>query len=112
MIYSVYTYSISGREFTKYTVIYGVYKRFWPTLHIAQVHTNSTRTSLRHAAIKTSHSGTPVYFSMAPQYVCRHIPFSAQRHKPKGWIPPLIRLQQLHASAMHGNFYSSHCWQP
>jgi len=27
-------YSIFGREFTKYTVIYGVYIRFWPTLLI------------------------------------------------------------------------------
>ena len=27
-------YGIFGREITKYTVIYGVYIRFWPTLHI------------------------------------------------------------------------------
>ena len=27
-------YSNFGREITKYTVIYGVYIRFWPTLHI------------------------------------------------------------------------------
>jgi hypothetical protein len=27
-------YGISGREITKYTVIYGVYIQFWPTLHM------------------------------------------------------------------------------
>jgi hypothetical protein len=27
-------YDIFGRELTKYTVIYGAYTRFWPTLHI------------------------------------------------------------------------------
>jgi hypothetical protein len=31
----VYTYSFFGREITKYTVIYGVYIRFWPTLTIS-----------------------------------------------------------------------------
>jgi hypothetical protein len=29
-------YGIFGREITEYTVIYGVYNRFWPTLLIAQ----------------------------------------------------------------------------
>jgi hypothetical protein len=29
-----YTYGIFSREITIYTVIYGVYVRFWPTLHI------------------------------------------------------------------------------
>ena len=27
-------YGILGREITKYTIIYGVYKRFWPTLYM------------------------------------------------------------------------------
>jgi hypothetical protein len=27
-------YSLFGRELTKYTVIYGAYIRFWPTLHL------------------------------------------------------------------------------
>jgi hypothetical protein len=27
---------IFGREITKYTVIYGVYIRFWPTLKVSQ----------------------------------------------------------------------------
>ena len=30
-------YGIFGRELIKYTVIYGVYIRFWPTLHMRQV---------------------------------------------------------------------------
>ena len=30
------TYGISCRDFIKYTVIYGVYIRFWPTLHFTQ----------------------------------------------------------------------------
>ena len=28
----MYTYGIFGRDITRYTVIYGVYNRFWPTL--------------------------------------------------------------------------------
>jgi len=31
-IYIRFTYGIFGREITKYTVIYGVHIRFWPTL--------------------------------------------------------------------------------
>ena len=30
-------YGILGREFIKYTVIYGVYIRFWPTLDICSI---------------------------------------------------------------------------
>jgi len=37
-IYIRCIYGIFGREITKYTVIYGVYIRFWPTLHI-YIHT-------------------------------------------------------------------------
>jgi hypothetical protein len=33
-IYIRCVYGIFGREITKYTVIYGVYIRFWPTLRI------------------------------------------------------------------------------
>jgi hypothetical protein len=33
-IYIRCIYGILGREITKYTVIYSVYIRFWPTLHI------------------------------------------------------------------------------
>ena len=32
-IYKRFVYGIFGREITKYTVIYGVYIRFWPALH-------------------------------------------------------------------------------
>jgi len=32
-----YIYGIFGRETTKYTVIYGAYIRFWPTLIIPHV---------------------------------------------------------------------------
>ena len=34
-IYIQRVYSISGREITKYTVIYGVYIRFYPTLFVS-----------------------------------------------------------------------------
>ena len=34
-IYIRCIYGIFGREITKYTVIYGVYVRFWPTLHMS-----------------------------------------------------------------------------
>jgi len=33
-IYIRFKYGIFGREITKYTVIYGVYLGFWPTLHM------------------------------------------------------------------------------
>jgi len=36
-IYIWFTYGNFGREITKYTVIYGVYIRFWPTLCICMV---------------------------------------------------------------------------
>ena len=31
-IYTVYIHGVFGREITKYTLMYGVYIRFWPTL--------------------------------------------------------------------------------
>jgi hypothetical protein len=34
-IYIRYIYGIFGRKTTKYTVIYGVYIRFWPTLNLS-----------------------------------------------------------------------------
>jgi hypothetical protein len=35
-IYGAYIYGIFSREIAKYTVIYGSYIRFWPTLPIPQ----------------------------------------------------------------------------
>jgi len=32
--YTVYMHGISGREITKYSVIYGAYIRFWPFLYV------------------------------------------------------------------------------
>jgi hypothetical protein len=37
-IYTRCIYGIFGREFTKYTVIYNVYARFWPTLYVYGVY--------------------------------------------------------------------------
>ena len=37
-IYIRCIYSNFGRKITKYTVIYGVYIRFWPTLHIQRMY--------------------------------------------------------------------------
>jgi len=54
--YTVYIYSIFGREIIKYTVIYGVYIRFWPTL--ACIHSN-THT---HAHMRAhTHTDTPLH---------------------------------------------------
>jgi hypothetical protein len=36
-IYIWFIYGGFGREISNYTVIYGVYIRFWPTLHIIYV---------------------------------------------------------------------------
>jgi len=38
-IYIRLIYAIFGREITKYTVIYGVYIQFWPTLQIYAANT-------------------------------------------------------------------------
>ena len=40
-IYTRCIYGIFGREITKYTVIYGVYTRFWPTLPINPTHSST-----------------------------------------------------------------------
>jgi hypothetical protein len=37
-IYIRCVYGIFGREITIYTVIYGVYIRFWPTLRVPNLH--------------------------------------------------------------------------
>ena len=37
-IYSWCVYGIFGREIVEYTVIYGVYIRFWPTLYFLFPH--------------------------------------------------------------------------
>jgi hypothetical protein len=39
IIYIRFVYGIIGREFTIYTVIYGVYIRFWPTLITSKART-------------------------------------------------------------------------
>jgi hypothetical protein len=49
-IYIQCVYGIFGREFTIYTVIYGVYIRFWPTLKIrlvAKTHASSSAPHMR-----------------------------------------------------------------
>jgi len=48
-VYIRFIYGIFGRESTKYTVIYDVYIRFWPTLDIHD--SIATRTSA-HTATK------------------------------------------------------------
>jgi hypothetical protein len=45
-IYIRCLYGIFGREITKYTVIYGVYVRFWPALQMHTVFRKSNSTSL------------------------------------------------------------------
>jgi hypothetical protein len=55
-IYGVYTVYF-GRDITEYTVIYGVYIRFWPTLHTFYVHIFSmTACSVEFGG--KAHSGT------------------------------------------------------
>ena len=46
------TYGVHGRETTKYTVIYGVYKRFWPTL-------DTHKARLYDLLYRTAQSGRP-----------------------------------------------------
>ena len=50
-IYIRCKYGIFGREITKYTVIYGVYIRFWPTVNIDIWQTDTGRSvAYRHVA--------------------------------------------------------------
>jgi len=42
-IYIRCIYGIFGRKITKYTVVYGVYIQFWPTLVMCIVHTFKIR---------------------------------------------------------------------
>jgi len=46
-IYIRCIYGIFGREITKYTVIYGVYVRFWPTLKMMRATTSVFRKVLK-----------------------------------------------------------------
>ena len=56
-IYIRYVYGIFGREITIYTVIYGVYIRFWPTLHICRVGKNCVWNSV-YGSIYGVYTGT------------------------------------------------------
>jgi hypothetical protein len=72
-IYTVYIYGIFGREIIKYTIIYGVYIRFWPTLHMAhesrkdQITTPCLAILTSHAHTHTHHQATqPHDFCLTP----------------------------------------------
>jgi len=54
-IYIRCIYSNFGRKITKYTVIYGVYIRFWPTLHIQRMYV-CVYVCVRMCVIAYSHS--------------------------------------------------------
>ena len=65
-IYIRCTYGIFGREITKYTGIYGVYIRFWPTLELWNYKSMAflTRTGLNVGmeAVEHIHEGLIVRF--------------------------------------------------
>ena len=52
-IYIRCVYGIIGREITKHTVMYGVYIRFWPTLHLQVTKIQWHVHTLEHACVHT-----------------------------------------------------------
>jgi hypothetical protein len=88
-IYIRYIYGILGREIIKYTVIYGVYIRFWPTLHMCKhTHYSIQTQSLRHMCKCThpytpSHSQSPKLYSQSLRTCSTGIP-DHYSHLPHG----------------------------
>ena len=84
-----YIYGILGREIIKYTVIYGVYIRFWPTLHMCKhTHYSIQTQSLRHMCKCThpytpSHSQSPKLYSQSLRTCSTGIP-DHYSHLPHG----------------------------
>ena len=64
-IYPRCVYGIFGWEFTKYTVIYGVYIRFWPTLYFWLFPCQKHRTY----TVDIYGSGQPCSFGLFPPFV-------------------------------------------
>jgi len=67
-------YGIFGREITIHTVIYGVYIRFWPTLHMGQ-HVTRTCVRTRHKQCMHTHTHTCMSKNLNAYihtYICTH----------------------------------------
>jgi hypothetical protein len=74
-VYIRYKYNSFGREITKYTVIYGVYIRFWPTL-------GSTQSNTQHFTHLADKRGFP------------------DSHVRKGQRTPIVNCQHLCSSSL------------
>ena len=84
-IYIRCIYGISGREIIKYTVMYGVYIRFWPTLHIGTQVPCSVASCFRRP------------LGMPHTRVCRDAWAAAEVEPLPGTHCPHLRLHRCHA---------------
>jgi len=75
---TIYAYNIFGREFTKYTVIYGVYVWFCPTLHIRPA-CPSSQFSRRNGFAPAAATGKPLslHGSLGERAIFVHYDFLA-----------------------------------
>jgi hypothetical protein len=65
-------YGISGREITEYTVIYGAYIRFWPTVNITHgtYYTHaSARTHMHEHTYARTHAYTHIYTDLLREFL-------------------------------------------
>jgi len=105
-----YIYGILGREIIKYTVIYGVYIRFWPTLHMCKhTHYSIQTQSLRHMCKCThpytpSHSQSPKLYSQSLRTCSTGIP-DHYSHLPHGCSRCLVT-QASSYSCIHIHSYT------
>ena len=89
-IYIRCIYGTFGREITQYTVIYGVYKRFWPTLAVchqpsALIITNTLSSQTRSSS-QTCSSGQPQQYAISHQRNHhKHTLIRARQHL-KRWV--------------------------
>jgi ABC-type nickel/cobalt efflux system permease component RcnA len=102
-IYIRCIYGNFGREITKYMVIYGVYIRFWPTLHIHKhAHSQHTHEHTRTLSYARTHAHTHARTQHTVTHAQTHTRTHAlihidQRHSERdldggrcsGWCPPL-----------------------
>lgn len=60
-------YGICGRESNKYTVMYGVYKQFWPALHIQPGTAASSSPLISSLRLQASSAGRPLSAGPCPR---------------------------------------------
>ena len=97
-IYIRFMYCIFGREITKYTVIYGAYIRFWPTLYI-QYFWQRTRKMQGHIRCIYTVLANPTYQGVR---LCPiHAPAGCETHYQRSLFYPCLAACQHHGALSH-----------